>query len=616
MATDNFPWYLVPVSTGAMPDDAPWGDHQRQLADTKQLKRGKIHVLNDLNVVLLPIAIQPTGKGDFKYLFSALDELNDYPFRIIDSDWSRFKLDTELLMSQLNDLLPGDKWHMDVTHKISKGLVLYTDGSCTHTEPKNASYGYHGYTWRSSTNPTKFMVSGIRVTGMGYVNTELGHIDLNALTTLKGTTTTELGESVNMTKVVVGSGVVDGLQTNNRAELSAILHGLRLAKSELDTNGNSHGAYHIHLVMDSEYCLKFLSRRRELERKGWTNAKGAPLLNQDLLIPIHEAMEALNAYPNELHIHAHWTAGHMGEFGNEYADTYCDIGRADAQHGTRHYRQEYVPEAYFIPSKPRNPLLGTNRAFILTGDTGTSARQIDPDHCYYYLGSPGTSDDELGIGDPNQYMAIIYPSDGPDIALDVIRDYVQSVKLSRMAIAKVRNDVLANNQLVAMLENERTYALSEISKGRKTIGQCLGKVIYTVQDPPLLSFSFYGQLLDFHDLVLAIKSGVERVGLMDITADLYSSTTTSKGEVELKVEPVESFYVTWNHRKIKLVYGLHMPVRNVFGRIRDLDPKVTLVILDETDLYIDFAVMFECTAGWGMSRSVYASRSFSKEVKQ
>ncbi|WP_135256724.1 ribonuclease HI [Thermus caldilimi] len=92
--------------------------------------------------------------------------------------------------------------------------------------------------------------------------------------------------------------------TNNRMELTALLHGLRALKEPCE----------VHLFSDSQYLVKALNEWLPAwEKRGMRKADGRPIENRDL-------WEALMLELKRHRVVAHWVRGHGGHPENERAD--------------------------------------------------------------------------------------------------------------------------------------------------------------------------------------------------------------------------------------------------------------------------------------------------------
>ena len=93
--------------------------------------------------------------------------------------------------------------------------------------------------------------------------------------------------------------------TNNRMELSAVIHGLRALKQPCD----------VKIVTDSRYVMNAFVEGwfKNWEKNGWRTADKKPVKNQDLW---QELADELHKH----HVEWKWVKGHAGHDDNERVD--------------------------------------------------------------------------------------------------------------------------------------------------------------------------------------------------------------------------------------------------------------------------------------------------------
>jgi ribonuclease HI len=127
--------------------------------------------------------------------------------------------------------------------------------------------------------------------------------------------------------------------TNNRMEMQAAIAALEYLRQWQSQSGQS-GMVTLHT--DSQYVIKGITQWiRGWKRKGWKNAQGKPVLNQDLW----EKLDQLNG----LDVQWQYVRGHAGNVGNERCDA---IARGFSLRRSPSL-QTYVLEAASLP-KPLN----------------------------------------------------------------------------------------------------------------------------------------------------------------------------------------------------------------------------------------------------------------------
>jgi ribonuclease HI len=100
------------------------------------------------------------------------------------------------------------------------------------------------------------------------------------------------------------------LTTNNRMEMSAVIHALRALKQRSS----------VALYTDSQYVQKGVTEWLEgWKKRQWRTASREPVKNADL-------WQELDALLPDHQISWHWVRGHNGHPGNELADTLANRG--------------------------------------------------------------------------------------------------------------------------------------------------------------------------------------------------------------------------------------------------------------------------------------------------
>lgn len=133
------------------------------------------------------------------------------------------------------------------------------------------------------------------------------------------------------------------VQTNNRAELTALIKAIEIYYADGDTNGDANSetkdespdetsntsakkqkldksTYVLVLHTDSQYCKNGIeSWIKGWKKNGWKTANKKPVKNQDLWMRLDELQQAKS-------VRFEWVAGHAGIEGNEEADRLATAG--------------------------------------------------------------------------------------------------------------------------------------------------------------------------------------------------------------------------------------------------------------------------------------------------
>lgn len=107
---------------------------------------------------------------------------------------------------------------------------------------------------------------------------------------------------------------IDGKQTNNRAELTAIIETHHIIKHDLEKGA------HITICTDSEYCIKCVSGYGEkMAKKNYMKKKDEPIVNADLVKQVYDLYKDETKVTFK-HIRAHTNEDDEDSIGNAYAD--------------------------------------------------------------------------------------------------------------------------------------------------------------------------------------------------------------------------------------------------------------------------------------------------------
>lgn len=107
--------------------------------------------------------------------------------------------------------------------------------------------------------------------------------------------------------------------TNNRGELTALLELLR---------ATAHTGEDLLVQADSQYVINSVTKwMKGWKRRGWRKADGKPVLNDDLMKAIDEALVGRT-------VRFEWVKGHAGHVANERADGLARAAATAFQRGT------------------------------------------------------------------------------------------------------------------------------------------------------------------------------------------------------------------------------------------------------------------------------------------
>ncbi len=128
-----------------------------------------------------------------------------------------------------------------------------------------------------------------------------------------------------------GCGGDPGPVTNNQMEIIALTRALEANRS-----------HHLLLEIDSQYVINAVTKWHfGWRRRGWTNSKGEPVANREML---EIALELVDARRSDgLLTDFRWVRGHDGHSRNEQADRHAREQASIAQRTNRRTRSGIVP---------------------------------------------------------------------------------------------------------------------------------------------------------------------------------------------------------------------------------------------------------------------------------
>ncbi len=497
------------------------------------------------------------------------------------------------------------------------GMVLYTDGG----ERRCSGYGVHGYIYDSEKplekNPKKTDVP----TSIGYLNQE----DLK-------TQTLKLVKPTHYVDTIAGlpSGV-----SNNAAELSAAICGIDIA--------NTAKAKELTILTDSKLVVQGITEwLPKWQNNNWLNSQGQPVANKEL-------WEKLNANVTEFktaggNVQFRWVKGHSGNLGNETADIHATFGIVAANKGNFQLSTTISPAAkYWAPESDHNRLIGTGKMYF---QTNVDLEKTKDGRFVYFCGDHGDDGDTIGKRVPDAAHSVLYLAT-PDPVLEMIRNYqnqVQSHQGSDVVVAHLGN-ILSSGNYSRLKEQGDTYLNHHplhgdiylpASNAPKVANSqhfekdfVSGYRLTEVRKPPLLAMRAINHLNSLQAILDDfIEKGVEstQVDVTDITAHLYETETSKKGEVCKLLKSVgtsvKAIKVPVNYRiadakkqvDVVLTLGIDLPVRNTLNALSESKPKVYVLTYPESPISFRYVTVVDTGRDIGIFSSVHSNLKVLKDT--
>lgn len=488
--------------------------------------------------------------------------------------------------------------------------VFYTDGGSRTVGSTNyGGWGLHGYLFIDKATNSNSGCKKAVPTNKGYVT---GKID--------GDTTKAF---VVAYLDYYGSLIDDS--TNNKTELLAMLRCLFLVK-QLKLK---HSIIHA----DSKYVLNLLKGRETYKNNGYKTSTGKELANLELCMSVVEMYDEVN---EQLSIELQWVKGHSGDYGNDMADANATKGCYIASnHHSKvvirtdksvdddynlegHYFNIETPDEYFGKELEAPKMLSENSLFFTTN--GIDIR----DNTTYYqasfgkmLNSKDKDERKMLRGKPFADCCIsVVELNKPDPVLNniinIVADNFPSTGVIECNLTyQTRQSVYSD-----LLKGGLNTVSVDVNRGRVLLPN--KEELASLTNPVRQAFRLindFNAVKDFLDrYTKRDKLGINTV--TDITSYLYDAKETKSkvvlkpiehdcGFVEVPVEITVGDIIKTTH--IPITIGVDTPSRVSLGRMKTIEPKVSLLTWDTEERTLRFAVLIETTEGIGVWMGIYSN---------
>lgn len=475
------------------------------------------------------------------------------------------------------------------------GLVLYADGSFL---PGRGGWGLHGYL---------FEPDALKRKPKG-----------KYLPTAQGYQMVTVDETVTPVTYIDSYGRVHGDKpTNNTAELEAVIQAIFLAMQ--------HPVKHMHLMSDSEYVRKGLTRHvKTWVKNGWTKADGEPVANQSFWKRLLAAEAELIESGRTMELV--WVKAHAGEPGNEYADGNAKTGAKSQRDRVYH---ENTAEEYAKAPEEANPLTMKTRMLFNLGNTPSESTDGSRHYYQYQLGRMQTygmkqhdtvidrhnkSDLLLGRRIADATFCVLRVNE-PDPFLESVIDLHAEhhrKDVVELAVARLDNAYRSSIRQRHVQLGDDFFIPRKLNSSMVTYNEDL---ITKTLDPPRLAREAVGQFAVMQERLTNHLAGTSGKGITEcvITEQLYKEDPDAKKQkVTLLKHITNNLHflevpVSIHNQTIpvRLVLGVDLPQRNNLAKIATLSPEVTLLIVATGPKAYSFAVAFKTDGGDAIYQSPY-----------
>lgn len=474
---------------------------------------------------------------------------------------------------------------MSTTH-----LILYTDGSFKNGK---AGWGVHGYEYNVEPMTSK--------------------ANLKAQPTDKGYKDVPTAETCTVVKYIDIFGPVVGTQTNNTAELLAVIKAMEFALTKKSGS--------LSILLDSDYVRKSIESYlpKWIESK-WVKSDGAPVKNRDLWETYIATDVKWKATGRTLKLIK--VKGHSGEFGNDRADMNALRGRESIE--DRLYETDGIV-VNKVKKIQLNPLILESRLLFPTKEPADTpyyyTYNLGTLHSFGIVANKDSAKEKLAKADLILGRRIaeatfsVYKADEPEEYLDLLKNlHRESMERDEPELAIIHLGNACNAKQRQQIESLGLPGLLEHSDIQTISTPTMDLVSRTLNPPRLandavLLFSDIKRTLDNY---LDSKLG-KAVTVIDITDSFYD--TVGKGEkacyrlsksITSTTKYIDLNPVIAGHKTlVRLVLTIDLPSRNQLNRISPNLEKLDLLISMTGPSSYTYSVVFKTKDGSAIYTSPY-----------
>lgn len=486
-------------------------------------------------------------------------------------------------------------------------MVLYTDGGCRQ---KIGGWGIHGYTWLLEDDDKKKKKKPARD-----VPSTTGYI-------VKDDPKLESREVVRPHEVIEGFGGILPDTTNNVAELRATINGIDLALQ--------HNTESVLVISDSEYVGK--SIRQSLHRwsaNGWKKADGGEVANRGLWETMIVKLDELKYRGIKFNIE--WLKGHAGHRGNQFADYMATRGVFKGRAGDDTDYIQIQDASEYEKYKTERPRFVTHSRWYFTLQEDKLMNKNEQGFYEYCFGHPSKGDSDqtyLGKALADTAFSVVWLK-APEECLDLVYTRTKEISTNVYGNAFIgRLDNIYNPFIHKEIMDYGGSLLQRANGYNNDITNCTSALVVRECNPPGISYRALSNL-GFMSKTLnefVVDSLSPNTQVVDITDKIYQTVAGKKSE---KLALVDSISQITKAIKVSVpcdilkkdisvevtcTLGLSMPNRNTLNGITELNPKVYLYLIKESDIAFRYGSIVVCDEGYCIMANVYADlRTLSKK---
>lgn len=518
-------------------------------------------------------------------------------------------------------------------------LVAYTDGGCRGAQNFTGG-GIHGFYY----DPTE-QKEPIKATIQNNTPTNLGFVDSNnkvELVKAKAIAYTPVSY-FDMTLAL-------GVGTNNTAELEAAKEAVRIATRQQ--------VKHTLILADSKYvvdgCTDYLPRWKQAN---WTRKDGQPLANVDGWKEIDNLISVYNEQGGKVEFK--YTPAHIGNFGNERADTNATRGVNFAKYfgDPSIVGAVGIPDSFLVEEdgSPKNKTVYSNSRFLSSPhcffQTKVERKPTEEGYHVYRVGSLGPDVSLWGKPISDVSYSAVYLKEPEKYIEDVIQ-YQESIEdRSYGGYFMAYLDTVLSGKHVAETDIYGRLGWHCLGKS-KSVMNTEGNMLTESMDPPRLAWyaeenwsltqgildqflferknkeddarkvKIPGMIYFDEEGRRVVKTTAEllvQLVVTDVTNLIYQKVTKGSKEAmefgpligqstkEIELDVKYNTTGTEATTPITLTVGLDMPRRNMLAAVAKDNPKVYVVTWRNSSAGFRFATIVETDEGIGSWCSVFSN---------
>lgn len=483
------------------------------------------------------------------------------------------------------------------TPELKNHMIVYCDGGA-RPNPGFCGWGLHGYIYQEVEPKKGAGLGDILLTDAGYVTKAEFKLPDKAVNF----------KHVTPVNYIDGYGTVNYITTNNVGELTGAIAAVTYAK---ENNVDS-----FKLITDSEYVTRGINEYVPIwKSNNWRKRDGQPIANESLWRKFDSVVNSLSS--SNIEMSFNWIKGHNGHLGNEIADKHATVAVVKASRDAySSIIEKSQPEGYWKYNVNKHPFISHRRMYFNT----LKSHQIPGQ---YYIGNHGKDDDMLGKKDTDGAYAFIALGE-PDPMLEKIRDFQSELSYGADTLIMVRLDYVFNPNNHKDINKFDTFALYQNNTDRLDLTGLNREPVTREIRPAKLAFraieslSLLSQILDeylslsntkytstivtqhFFDIKEVVKKKETKVEYV-----LKSSLPVGISEIEIPIsyEKESQFCVM----KVKLFFGIDIPLRNSIKDMADLKPKIEIITWKESNHSFRYACVVTTDADKGIWAGVYSN---------